>query len=83
MSHLAPTPTTILGLRAGDMSFSDICEEIKDVRNDIAVVEDYEAGRISRSELERDTTFQTTDLTLLREGLEVLRAWRAAHIITV
>jgi len=78
-----PVPDTCLGLRRADLSLSDLLEEIRDVRNDVAVLEDYEAGRVSVAELRRDTTFQTTDLPLLRAALATLRAWRASHIVTV
>ncbi len=78
---MSTTTTTVLGLRKADLSLSDLIEEIKDVRNDIAVLEDYYEGRIPASEVVRDTLFKTDDLPLLREALLTLREWRKEHLI--
>jgi hypothetical protein len=47
----------ILGMNLAELSMRDICEEITDLKKDLAVIEDYEQGIISFGELTRETMF--------------------------
>lgn len=51
---------------------SNAKEEIRNLRNDLCVLQEYENGFIPESELKRGTVFKCTDQELLREGIEVL-----------
>lgn len=48
-------------------------EEIKNLRNDLCILHEYENGFVSHRELETETVFKCTDQELLREGIEILK----------
>ena len=47
----------VLGMNLAELSMRDICEELTDLKRDLAVIEDYEKGVISLGELARETMF--------------------------
>lgn len=78
---LPQTPTTVLGLKATDLSLQDICEEITDVKRDIAAIEQFNEGKMTAHELTRITMFKPVDLPSLKQGLQVLKEWKFAATI--
>lgn len=47
----------VLGMNLAELSMRDICEELTDLKRDLAVIEDYENGIITLGELTRETMF--------------------------
>lgn len=48
---------TVLGMNLSKLSLRDICEELADLKRDLAGIEDYEQGNITLGELTRETMF--------------------------
>jgi hypothetical protein len=55
----------ILGMSVKDLSLKDITEELTDCKRDLKVIEDYEQGKITYSELRCETMFEPSD----KEGI--------------
>lgn len=47
----------VLGMDLSELSLRDICEEISDLKRDLAVIDDYEKEYISLGELTREIMF--------------------------
>lgn len=64
--------TTILGMNLSELSMRDISEELTDLKRDLAVLEDYEKGNISYSEMANDTMMKPTDKTKIQSAMSAL-----------
>lgn len=64
----------VLGMSLTDLSLRDICEEITDLKRDLAAIEDFEKGIITHSELVLATSFKPSQKQLIIDTIDSLRA---------
>lgn len=64
---------TVLGMHLSDLSLQDICEEITDLRMDLATIEDFEKGYIGYSEMRQETMFLPSQKLTIIEGIDTLK----------
>lgn len=57
-----------------ELSLRDICEEITDLKRDLAAIEDFEKGAITHSELVLATSFKPSQKQLIIDTIDSFRA---------
>jgi hypothetical protein len=63
---------SVLGMYLPELSTKDICEEITDLKHDLAVIEEFEKKDIPYSELVFATNFRPIDKPKIIEGIQKL-----------
>lgn len=65
--------TVALGMKLAELSMRDICEELTDLKRDLAVIEDYEKGIITLGECMIETSFLPEAKGSIVEAIQLLR----------
>lgn len=63
----------VFGMHIPELSLKDICEELTDLKRDLSVIEDYEKGIITLSELMRETSFLPADKSSIIDAIDKLK----------